>query len=265
MPLESRHFFPRGHDGRCGIFWRGVVLVITNGSGSGHDGNHKYSSVRDIVVGRAFGVMPMHFLRTLAIGAMIWFFLDGRSFGALGSFTGERDIESTRLMGVNVGYRRRSFTFVIVGLDCRLPQIHGERGGSLLLAHSRRRLPASFFFFPPPPPPPPPPPFLERFSGSSSLSWIIFFTIGHSHHRSHELLDALHLRPDHRGIGVVPRTLLSGRSWTEDSQIGIPHVIFFLIRWRRMKETAQPPFIQRIRGYARGSPRWTCLPRRRGR
>jgi len=93
--------------------FRGVVLVITNGSGLGMT-ETTTTALHDIVVGRAFGVIPMQFFWTLAIGAIIWFFLNRHRFGAHVYLTGD-NIESARLMGVNVG-RVKIITFVIVGL-----------------------------------------------------------------------------------------------------------------------------------------------------
>jgi simple sugar transport system permease protein len=93
--------------------WRGVVLVITSGSGLGMTETQS-TALHDIVVGRVFGVIPMQFFWVLIIGAVIWFFLNRHRFGAHVYLTGD-NIESARLMGVNVG-RVKIVTFVIVGL-----------------------------------------------------------------------------------------------------------------------------------------------------
>jgi simple sugar transport system permease protein len=93
--------------------WRGVVLVITSGSGLGMT-ETTTTILHDIVVGRVFGVIPMQFFWVLIIGAVIWFFLNRHRFGAHVYLTGD-NIESARLMGVNVG-RVKIITFVIVGL-----------------------------------------------------------------------------------------------------------------------------------------------------
>jgi simple sugar transport system permease protein len=65
-------------------------------------------------VGRAFGVIPMQFIWTIAIALVVWFFLNRHRFGAHVYLTGD-NIESARLMGVNVG-RTKIITFCIVGL-----------------------------------------------------------------------------------------------------------------------------------------------------
>ena len=93
--------------------FRGVVLVITSGQGLGMT-ETTTTALHDIVVGRVFGVIPMQFFWTLAVGAVIWFFLNRHRFGAHVYLTGD-NIESARLMGVNVG-RVKIITFVIVGL-----------------------------------------------------------------------------------------------------------------------------------------------------
>jgi simple sugar transport system permease protein len=93
--------------------WRGVVLVITNGTGLGMTATTT-TALHDIVVGRAFGLIPMQFFWTIGIGAIIWFFLNRHRFGAHVYLTGD-NIESARLMGVNVG-RVKILAFAIVGL-----------------------------------------------------------------------------------------------------------------------------------------------------
>jgi simple sugar transport system permease protein len=65
-------------------------------------------------VGRAFGVIPMQFFWTIAVGAVVWFFLNRHRFGAHVYLTGD-NIESARLMGVNVG-RTKILTFAVVGV-----------------------------------------------------------------------------------------------------------------------------------------------------
>ena len=94
-------------------FFRGVVLVITNGAGLGMT-ETTTTALHDIVVGRAFGLIPMQFFWTIGIGAILWFFLNRHRFGAHVYLTGD-NIESARLMGVNVG-RTKIIAFSIVGL-----------------------------------------------------------------------------------------------------------------------------------------------------
>ena len=93
--------------------WRGVVLVITNGTGLGMTATTT-TALHDIVVGRVFGLIPMQFFWTIGVGAIIWFFLNRHRFGAHVYLTGD-NIESARLMGVNVG-RVKILAFTIVGL-----------------------------------------------------------------------------------------------------------------------------------------------------
>lgn len=93
--------------------FRGVVLVITNGAGLGLT-ETTTTALHDIVVGRAFGLIPMQFFWTIGIGAIIWFFLNRHRFGAHVYLTGD-NIDSARLMGVNVG-RTKIIAFLIVGL-----------------------------------------------------------------------------------------------------------------------------------------------------
>ncbi len=95
------------------FFWRGVVLVITNGQGLGMTqmtGNILYP----LLVGKIFGVIPAQFIWTIALGALIWFVLNRTQFGAHVYLSGD-NVDSARLMGVNVN-RTKIITFTIVGL-----------------------------------------------------------------------------------------------------------------------------------------------------
>jgi len=92
---------------------RGAVLIITNGQGLGMT-DMGTSALHDILVGRAFGVIPMQFFWTIAVGAVVWFFLNRHRFGAHVFLTGD-NIESARLMGVNVG-RTKIVAFAVVGV-----------------------------------------------------------------------------------------------------------------------------------------------------
>jgi simple sugar transport system permease protein len=94
------------------FFWRGVVMVVTNGQGLG------LTPVRDtllypLLVGRIGGFFPAQFLWTIAFALVIWFFLNRHRFGAHVYLTGD-NLESARLMGVNV-HRTKTLTFAIVG------------------------------------------------------------------------------------------------------------------------------------------------------
>jgi simple sugar transport system permease protein len=83
------------------FFWRGMVLIITNGQGLGMT-ELQGSALHSALVGRAFGVIPMQFFWTIIIAAIVWFFLNRHRFGAHVYLTGD-NVESARLMGVNVG------------------------------------------------------------------------------------------------------------------------------------------------------------------
>jgi simple sugar transport system permease protein len=94
------------------FFWRGVVMVVTNGQGLG------MTPVREtllypLLVGRIGGFFPAHFLWTIAFALVVWFFLNRHRFGAHVYLTGD-NLESARLMGVNVD-RTKTLTFAVVG------------------------------------------------------------------------------------------------------------------------------------------------------
>jgi simple sugar transport system permease protein len=94
------------------FFWRGVVMVVTNGQGLG------LTPVREtllypLLVGRIGGFFPAQFLWTIAFALVVWFFLNRHRFGAHVYLTGD-NLESARLMGVNV-HRTKILTFAAVG------------------------------------------------------------------------------------------------------------------------------------------------------
>jgi simple sugar transport system permease protein len=92
---------------------RGAVMIVTNGQGLGMT-EVQSSVLHTVLVGRAFGLIPMQFFWTIAVGAVVWFFLNRHRFGAHVYLTGD-NIESARLMGVNVG-RTKILTFAVVGV-----------------------------------------------------------------------------------------------------------------------------------------------------
>ena len=92
---------------------RGAVLIVTNGQGLGMT-EVTATFLHTALVGRAFGIIPMQFFWTIAVGVIIWFFLNRHRYGAHVYLTGD-NIESARLMGVNVG-RTKIISFAIVGL-----------------------------------------------------------------------------------------------------------------------------------------------------
>jgi simple sugar transport system permease protein len=94
------------------FFWRGAVMVVTNGQGMG------MTPVRETIlypalVGRIGGLVPAQFVWTIVFALVVWFFLNRHRFGAHVYLTGD-NVESARLMGVNVN-RTKVITFAIVG------------------------------------------------------------------------------------------------------------------------------------------------------
>lgn len=95
------------------FFWRGVVLVITGGNGTGLTsaiGTILYSGL----VGRLAGRIPAQMLWTIFVAVVMWFFLNRHKLGAHVYLTGD-NVESARLMGVNTG-RVKMLVFAIMGL-----------------------------------------------------------------------------------------------------------------------------------------------------
>jgi simple sugar transport system permease protein len=94
------------------FFWRGVVLVLTNGQGMGMN-DVRGTILYPLLVGNIGGVIPAQFLWTILFAVVIWFFLNRHKFGAHVFLTGD-NVESARLMGVNVD-RTKIIAFAIVG------------------------------------------------------------------------------------------------------------------------------------------------------
>jgi simple sugar transport system permease protein len=92
---------------------RGAVLILTNGQGLGMT-ELQGSGLHTALVGRVFGVVPMQFVWTILIGVIVWLFLNRHRLGAHIYLTGD-NIESARLMGVNVG-GTKIIVFAAVGL-----------------------------------------------------------------------------------------------------------------------------------------------------
>ena len=95
------------------FFWRGVVLVVTNGQGLG------MTAVKDtllypVLVGRIGDRIPMQFVWTIVFAVVVWFFLNHHKFGAHVYLVGDNE-ESARLMGVNVE-RTKILAFCAVGV-----------------------------------------------------------------------------------------------------------------------------------------------------
>lgn len=107
------------------FFWRGVVLVITNG----HPASLvpvKGTILHQALVGRLAGYIPAQMKETLAgyipaqmiwtiiVAVFVWVLLNRHKFGAHVYLVGDNR-DSARLMGVNVD-RTRMMVFAIVGL-----------------------------------------------------------------------------------------------------------------------------------------------------
>jgi simple sugar transport system permease protein len=94
-------------------FWRGVVLVVTNGQGLGMT-PVRQTLLYPALVGRLGGVVPMQFIWTIIFAVVAWFFLNRLKFGAHVYLTGD-NVESAKLMGVDV-QRTKILTFALVGV-----------------------------------------------------------------------------------------------------------------------------------------------------
>ncbi len=95
------------------FFWRGVVLVITNGQGLGMT-EVQNTLLYPALVGRIRDLIPMQFVWTIIFAVVTWFFLNRHKFGAHVYLTGDNE-DSAKLMGVNTG-RIKILTFCAVGV-----------------------------------------------------------------------------------------------------------------------------------------------------
>ena len=95
------------------FFWRGAVMVLTNAKGMGMTATQG-TILYPLLVGRIGGLVPAQFVWTIVFALVVWFFLNRHRFGAHVYLTGD-NVESARLMGVNVG-RTKLLTFAIVGV-----------------------------------------------------------------------------------------------------------------------------------------------------
>ncbi len=95
------------------FFWRGVVLVVTGGNGSGLSAT-KGSLLYAALVGRVGGIVPMQMLWTIAVAALVWFVLNRHRLGAHVYLVGDNP-ESARLMGINAD-RVKLIAFAAMGL-----------------------------------------------------------------------------------------------------------------------------------------------------
>jgi simple sugar transport system permease protein len=94
------------------FFWRGAVMVVTNGQGMGLT-DVQSTILYPALVARIGGFLPMQFIWTIIFGVIVWFFLNRHRFGAHVYLTGD-NVESARLMGVNVDLTK-ILAFAIVG------------------------------------------------------------------------------------------------------------------------------------------------------
>ena len=95
------------------FFWRGVVMVVTNGNGIGLTPVRE-TVLSDLMVGRIGGVIPAQFVWTIIFAVVTWFVLNRHKAGAHVYLVGD-NVESARLMGVNVA-RTKMLVFAIVGV-----------------------------------------------------------------------------------------------------------------------------------------------------
>ena len=94
-------------------FWKGLVLVMTNGQGVGMT-EVKSTILYPALTARIGGLIPAEFVWTLIFAAIAWFFLNHHKFGAHVYLSGD-NADSARLMGVNVD-RTKIITFAVVGV-----------------------------------------------------------------------------------------------------------------------------------------------------
>lgn len=95
------------------FFWRGAVLVVTNGQGMGMTAAQS-TILYPALVGFIGGKVPMQFAWLIIFTLVTWFFLNRHKFGAHVYLTGD-NTESARLMGVNTG-RTKIIAFAVAGL-----------------------------------------------------------------------------------------------------------------------------------------------------
>jgi simple sugar transport system permease protein len=99
------------------FFWRGVVLVITQGSSKTFF-EARGTDFRGALVGRTAGYLPRQMIWMVLVAIVVWFLLNRHKFGAHVYLVGDNE-NSARLMGVNVD-RIRILIFAVVGLAAAL-------------------------------------------------------------------------------------------------------------------------------------------------
>ena len=98
-------------------FWRGVVLVIVDATMAGGGSSlvaARGTVVRDALVGRVGGYLPMQMVWMVLMGIAMWILLNRHKFGAHVFLVGDNK-QSAQLMGVNVN-RTRMLVFALVGI-----------------------------------------------------------------------------------------------------------------------------------------------------
>ena len=97
------------------FFWRGVVLVVTQASIDSMGPAEAADPVlRELLIGRIFGVIPAQFIWMILIAVGTWVLLNRHRFGAHVYLIGD-NANSAGLMGINVD-QRRILMFGLVGL-----------------------------------------------------------------------------------------------------------------------------------------------------
>jgi simple sugar transport system permease protein len=99
------------------FFWRGAVLVITNGKPASLV-DAKGTLFREVLVGRLGGYVPAQMIWMVVVAILVWILLNRHKLGAHVYLVGDNR-DSARLMGVNVD-RTRMLVFALVGLAAAL-------------------------------------------------------------------------------------------------------------------------------------------------
>jgi simple sugar transport system permease protein len=99
------------------FFWRGAVLVITNGKPASLV-EAKGTLFREVLVGRLGGYVPAQMIWMVVVAILVWILLNRHKLGAHVYLVGDNR-DSARLMGVNVD-RTRMLVFALVGLAAAL-------------------------------------------------------------------------------------------------------------------------------------------------
>lgn len=95
------------------FFWRGAVLVLTNGKNFSL-GYIKESFLYPVLVGKVGGYFPMQMFWLILIAILGWVLLNRHRFGAHVYLIGD-NVQSAQLMGIHTG-RVRVQAFMLVGL-----------------------------------------------------------------------------------------------------------------------------------------------------